>query len=144
MTAATAVMAAVVLLLGGAVLVLPACRNRVLAGRVAFAITGLASLLAIGAAVSVLISAVVEASVPVVAPLASVTASGCVSVLFVPVEASCTLWPATTLPLASFTVTVIVETAAPSATTLLEGLAVALELAALIVLGSPTNATVGC
>ena len=56
MTAATVVMAAVVLLLGGAVLVFPVCRNRVLAGRVAFGIAGLASLLAIGAAVSVLIS----------------------------------------------------------------------------------------
>jgi hydrogenase-4 component B len=56
MTAATVVMAAVILLLGGAVLVIPVCRNRLLAGRVAFGITGLASLLAIGAAVSVLIS----------------------------------------------------------------------------------------
>jgi len=56
MTAATVVMAAVILLLGGAVLVFPVCRNRVLAGRVAFGITGLGSLLAIGAAVSVLIS----------------------------------------------------------------------------------------
>ena len=51
MTAATVVMAAVVLLLGGAVLVFPVCRNRLLAGRVSFGITGLASLLAMGAAV---------------------------------------------------------------------------------------------
>ncbi len=56
MSAETVLLAAVALLLGGAVLVIPVCRNRPLAGRVAFAITGLASLLAIGAAASVLTS----------------------------------------------------------------------------------------
>ncbi|MBS1116680.1 MAG: dehydrogenase (quinone) [candidate division NC10 bacterium] len=56
MSAETVVLAAVVLLLGGAVLVIPVCRNRQLAGRVAFAIAGLASLLAIGAALRVLIA----------------------------------------------------------------------------------------
>lgn len=56
MTAASVVLAAVALLLGGAVLVIPLCRNRLLAGRVAFGVTGLASLLCIGAAASVLTS----------------------------------------------------------------------------------------
>ena len=56
MSAESVVLAAFVLLLGGAVLVIPVCGNRQLAGRVAFAITGLASLLAIGAAASVLIA----------------------------------------------------------------------------------------
>src|SRR5687768_1756065 len=95
-------------------------------------------------AVRVFVSAVVEASVPVATPLASVTTEGCVNVLFVPVEASCTVWPATALPFASLTVMVIVEVAEPLATTLVEGLAVALVFAALIVLGSPTKPTVGC
>jgi formate hydrogenlyase subunit 3/multisubunit Na+/H+ antiporter MnhD subunit len=56
MTAATVVLAAVLLLLGGAVLVIPFCRNRMLAGRIACGITACASLLAIGAAASVLAS----------------------------------------------------------------------------------------
>jgi hydrogenase-4 component B len=56
MSVETVVLAAVALLLGGAVVVIPVCHNRQLAGRVAAAITGLASLLAIGAAVSVLLT----------------------------------------------------------------------------------------
>ena len=56
MTAATVMMAAFVVLLGGAVLVIPVSRNRVLAGQVACGVTALSSLLAIGAAVSVLAS----------------------------------------------------------------------------------------
>jgi len=56
MTAATVTIAAFVALLGGALAVIPVSRNRRLAGQVAFGITGLASLLVIGAAVSVLIS----------------------------------------------------------------------------------------
>ena len=68
----------------------------------------------------------------------------CVAVLLVPLDESCTVWPDTTLPLASLTVTVINEVATPSATTLLAGLAAALEFVALIVLGSATKPTVGC
>lgn len=56
MTAASIVTAAVILLLGGAVLVIPVCRNRPLAGRIAFGITASAAVLAVGAAASVLIS----------------------------------------------------------------------------------------
>ena len=54
MTAATVMIAAFVVLLGGAVLVIPFCRNRLLAGQIAFGATALAGLLAIGAAASVL------------------------------------------------------------------------------------------
>src|SRR5207244_1336232 len=54
-------------------------------------------------------SASVDASVPVVTPLALVVAAGCVSVLPVPVAASTTVAPCTGLPLASRAVTVIVE-----------------------------------
>jgi formate hydrogenlyase subunit 3/multisubunit Na+/H+ antiporter MnhD subunit len=56
MTAAIVVMVAVLLLVVGAVLVIPFCRNRLLAGRIACGITGLAGLLTIGAAVTVLAS----------------------------------------------------------------------------------------
>ena len=56
MTAATVMMTAFLILLGGAVLVLPLSRNRLLAGQVAFALTALSSVLAAGAALSVLIS----------------------------------------------------------------------------------------
>jgi formate hydrogenlyase subunit 3/multisubunit Na+/H+ antiporter MnhD subunit len=56
MTAATVMMAAFLILLGGAVLVIPLSRNRLLAGRAAFGLTVLSSLLAAGAALSVLIS----------------------------------------------------------------------------------------
>jgi hypothetical protein len=48
------------------------------------------------------------------------------------------------LPLLSRTVTVIVETAVPSAITPVAGAAVAVVCSALIVLGSPTKSTVGC
>jgi hypothetical protein len=71
-------------------------------------------------------------------------AAGWTSVLFVPVEASWTVRPATGFPCASRTVTVIVEVATPSARTFEVGFAVALESAGSIVEGSPTNATVGC
>src|SRR6187397_2884563 len=95
-------------------------------------------------AVSVFVSAMVEAIVPVATPLASVVPAGWTRVLFVPVEASWTVRPATGFPCASRTVTVIVEVAVPSATTSLAGFAVALESAGSIVDGSPTKATVGC
>src|SRR5213080_4123011 len=54
-------------------------------------------------------SASVDASVPVVTPLALVVAAGCVRVLPPPVAASTTVAPCTGLPLASRAVTVIVE-----------------------------------
>src|SRR3989454_896428 len=57
----------------------------------------------------VLDSASVDASVPVVTPLALVVAAGCVRVLPPPVAASTTVAPCTGLPLASRAVTVIVE-----------------------------------
>ncbi len=46
--------------------------------------------------------------------------------------------------MASSTVTVIVDVVLPSATTPVAGLADAVELAALMVAGSPTKPTVGC
>ena len=95
-------------------------------------------------AVSVFVSAVVDAIVPVATPRASVVAAGCVSVFDAPVDASCTVWPATGFPFASRTVTVMVEVAVPSATTSLVGFAVAVVRVASIVVASPMNATVGC
>ena len=56
MTAATVMLSAMLVLLGGAVLVIPLSRNRLLAGQVAFTVTALSGLLAAGAALSVLIS----------------------------------------------------------------------------------------
>src|SRR5439155_21357152 len=52
-------------------------------------------------------SASVDASVPVVTPLAFVVVAGCVSVLPAPVAASTTVAPGTGLPLASRAVTEI-------------------------------------
>jgi hypothetical protein len=95
-------------------------------------------------AVIVFVSAIVEAIVPVATPAASVAAAGCVSVFEVPVEASWTVWPATGLPFASNTVTVIVDVVVPSATTFVVGFAVAVDSAGSIVEGSPTKPTVGC
>src|SRR5262249_48799917 len=82
---------------------------------------------------TVLLSALVEAKVPVVCPLASVAVLGCTSVFPVPVAASTTLAaaiPLITFPLASLAVTVIVLVATPLATTLL-GLTTIVELPAL-------------
>src|SRR5437870_2237884 len=62
----------------------------------------------------VLDSASVDASVPVVTPLALVVAAGCVRVLPPPVAASTTVAPCTGLPLASRAVTVIVEVPSPA------------------------------
>lgn len=56
MTAAIVIIAAFVVLLGGALLVIPFGRNRLLAGQIAFGATTVAGLLAIGAAASVLVS----------------------------------------------------------------------------------------
>src|SRR3989454_221717 len=63
----------------------------------------------------VLDSASVDASVPVVTPLALVVAAGCVRVLPPPVAASTTVAPCTGLPLASRAVTVIVDVPLPAA-----------------------------
>src|SRR5881397_3367407 len=63
----------------------------------------------------VLDSASVDASVPVVTPLALVVAAGCVRVLPPPVAASTTVAPCTGLPLASRAVTVIVDLPLPAA-----------------------------
>src|SRR5438034_492610 len=62
----------------------------------------------------VLDSASVDASVPVVTPLALVVAAGCVRVLPPPVAASTTVAPCTDLPLASRAVTVIVDVPLPA------------------------------
>jgi hypothetical protein len=91
----------------------------------------------------VFVSAVVLAIVPVATPNGSVR-PGWTSVLLLPVAARLTAWPATGLPLLSRTVTVIVENAVPFAITPVAGDAVAVDCKALIVLGSPTNCTVGC
>ncbi len=61
MTAAIVMLAACLVLLGGALLVIPVSRNRTLAGQVAFGFTALSGLLAAGAALSVLITGPGEA-----------------------------------------------------------------------------------
>ena len=58
--------------------------------------------------------AAVELSAPVATPLALVGPPGCVSVLPLPVAASATVAPPIGLPLASFTVTVIVDVLDPA------------------------------
>src|SRR6266704_4500877 len=60
-------------------------------------------------------SASVDASVPVVTPLAFVVVAGCVSVLADPVAASTTVAPGIGLPFASRAVTVIVDVPLPAA-----------------------------
>src|SRR2546426_1035757 len=65
---------------------------------------------------TVLVSAVVELSVPVATPLALVVPTGCVNVLpVVGVAASTTVAPAIGFPLASFAVTVMVDVPLPAA-----------------------------
>lgn len=64
-------------------------------------------------ALIVFTSAVVELNVPVICPFASVVPTGCVNVLFVPVEARATVAPWTRLLNASRTVTVIAAALAP-------------------------------
>src|SRR4051812_10129317 len=61
------------------------------------------------------VSALVDLIVAVATPIALVTAAGCTIVLPVPVEATVTVWPATTLPCASLRVIVKVESDEPSA-----------------------------
>jgi hypothetical protein len=64
---------------------------------------------------TVLVSGVVELSVPVATPLAFVAPAGCMSVLPEPVAASTTVAPLMGLPLESRAVTVIVELPLPAA-----------------------------
>ena len=63
---------------------------------------------------TVLVSAVVELSVPVATPLPFVEAPGCVSVLPEPVAARTTVAPLTAFPFASLAVTVIVDVPLPA------------------------------
>src|SRR6185437_15526984 len=65
-------------------------------------------------AVTVFVPAAVELNAPVICPPASVVPTGCVSVLPSPVAASVTLAPPTGFPLASRTVTVIVDGLPPA------------------------------
>jgi hypothetical protein len=84
----------------------------------------------VSVAVSVLVPAVVERTVPVVWPAALVTAAGCPIVSVAPrEEANVTVLPATGLPLASRNVMVSVEVVVPSATTVV-GAAATVEVAA--------------
>jgi hypothetical protein len=84
----------------------------------------------VSVAVIVLVPAIVDRTVPVVWPLASVTTAGWVKVSTTPRdEVRVTVLPATGLLFASRKVTVIVELTRPSAVTL-AGLAVTLEAVA--------------
>jgi hypothetical protein len=84
----------------------------------------------VSVAVSVLVPAVVERTVPVVCPLALVTAAGCTIVSVAPrEEAKVTVLPATGLLLVSRSVTVSVDVATPSAVTVV-GLATTVEVVA--------------
>jgi hypothetical protein len=73
-----------------------------------------------------------------------VRAAGCTSTFDDPVAARVTDCPATAPPFTSRTVTVIVEVSTPSAATSVDGLATAVQFAALICDGSPAKVTVGC
>jgi hypothetical protein len=77
----------------------------------------------------VLVPAVVDRTLPVVCPVASVTAAGWVIVSAGRSELRLTVLPLTGLPFASRKVTVIVEAATPSATTVV-GLAVTVDVPA--------------
>src|SRR5205823_4569140 len=66
-------------------------------------------------AVTVFVSAVVDASVPVTTPFASVVEADCAMVLLVPDAEKITVCPASGLPFASSTVTVIVAVLVPFA-----------------------------
>jgi hypothetical protein len=84
----------------------------------------------VSVAVIVAVPAVVERTVPVVWPFASVAATGCTIVSAAPrEEVSVTVLPLTGLLLVSRNVTVIVDVATPSATTVV-GLAVTVEVVA--------------
>jgi hypothetical protein len=84
----------------------------------------------VSVAVSVLVPAVVDCTVPVVCPLALVGVAGCTRVSVAPREdARVTVFPLTGLLLASRKVMVIVEVVVPSATTVV-GLAVTADVVA--------------
>jgi len=87
------------------------------------------------AADTVLVSAVVELSVPVATPLASVGPAGCVSVLFVPVAASATLAPLMAFPYASVTVTVMVVKLDPVLAVIVVGEALTVDVTPLTAAG---------
>ena len=93
--------------------------------------------------VMVLVSAFVEAIVPLASPAASVVAAGWVRAFAEPLAASWTTWPCSGLPWTSRTTTLIVASWVPSATTPAAGLAVALETVALMAPGSGPKSTVG-
>jgi hypothetical protein len=81
----------------------------------------------VSVAETVLVPTVLDWIVPVVWPLTSVAATGCVTVSVAPrEEATVTVLPLTGFPFVSFNVTVIVEVATPSAVTV-PGLAVTVE-----------------
>src|SRR5436190_1195453 len=84
---------------------------------------------------TVLVSALVELSVPVATPLASVGPAGCVSVLFVPVAASATLAPLIAFPYASVTVTVMVVELVPVLAVIVVGEALTVEVTPLTAAG---------
>jgi hypothetical protein len=84
---------------------------------------------------TVLVSALVELSVPVATPLASVGPAGCVSALFVPVAASATLPPLIAFPNASLTVTVMVVKLDPVLAVIVVGDALTVDVTPLTAAG---------
>src|SRR5262245_45893588 len=89
----------------------------------------------------ILVSATVDRIVPVVTPLAFVGDAGCTSVLPLPVAASVTFIPDTSVLVVDRTVIVMVEKATPSAATPNAGLATAVDSEALI--SADTKSTAG-
>ena len=79
---------------------------------------------ALATADTVLVSALVELTVPVVTPVASVGVVGCVSVFAVPLAVSVTVFPLIALPYWSRTVTVIVLVLLPLDAVIVPGAAV--------------------
>src|SRR5713101_1682959 len=82
-------------------------------------------------AVTVFVPATVELKVPVIWPFAAVAPTGCVSVFPVPVAARPTVAPLTGFPLASRTVTVMVDTLDPLDAVIVTGAAPTSDCAAL-------------
>src|SRR5256885_4075089 len=83
---------------------------------------------------TVFISALVELSVPVTRPLASVVAAGCVSVFPTPLASNATVAPGTGFPIASSAVTVTVEILEPALAATVAGSAVTRDC---VLLGGP-------
>jgi hypothetical protein len=93
-------------------------------------VCGSGSVSVVSVAEIVLVPALVEPTLPVARPSASVGAAGCTIVSVAPREdARVTVLPLTGFPLASRSVTVIAEVATPSASTVL-GLALTVDVAA--------------